>query len=166
MQGYRLVQESTLQAGLTINPLGLRAPARANANGPRDARSTHATRAGHRMSLSRSHGRLTYPSGTLAHAAEAIRLANKKFRKNRYMRCVQGHRGPHLRGLPLPLARPPASLPSRARVPRAAVGIVFGEGVVLDKIGADEDALLGQAMRMRMETTAAPGGTRKSSALR
>ena len=52
------------------------------------------------------------------------------------------------------------------RVPLAALGIVRGEGLVLLEITGDEGALLGRAMPMPMEPTAAPGGTRKRSALR
>ena len=51
----------TVQAWLTINPLGLCARARPHANSPRDVCCTHATRAGRTMSLSTSHPHIHIP---------------------------------------------------------------------------------------------------------
>ena len=50
-----------IQAGFTINCLGLRAAAHANANDPRDVRRTHATSVTRRMSLTDRHSRSNIP---------------------------------------------------------------------------------------------------------
>ena len=67
-----------VQAGFTINHLGLRAAAHANANDPRDVRRTHATSVTRRMSLTDRHSRSNIPSCTPAHTEEATGHDNKK----------------------------------------------------------------------------------------
>ena len=94
--------QGLVQAGFTIKPLGPCATARAHANSPRGVCCTYATRAAHRLSLSRSHGRSTYPSGTPAHTRRPADMPTKKVRKNRYMRRMQSRHGRLSWGMPFP----------------------------------------------------------------
>ena len=77
------LDQGVLQAAFAINPLGLRAPALANAWESREAAHIHGTALGRRLSLTNSHTRSHMPISHTSTAELANIQVHKKYHKKR-----------------------------------------------------------------------------------